>query len=86
MAPITRHSKQARRRVRRARRVPVICGICGDRIDMSLRAPDPGSFSVDHKVPLALGGTDGPPNLQPAHLGCNKSKGARPTLAEILGG
>ena len=68
----------------RIRRVPVHCGICGGLINPALKAPHPGSYSIDHKLPKAWGGSDLRANLQPAHLGCNKSKGARPTLAELL--
>lgn len=52
------------------------CGICGEAIDRTLAAPDPLSPSIDHIVPLARGGSDLIANLQPAHLLCNKRKGA----------
>lgn len=43
-----------------------ICWLCGQ----------PGSTSVDHIVPLSLGGhpTD-PANLAPAHISCNSRRG-----------
>lgn len=47
------------------------CGICGVFVDLTLRAPDPGCPSVDHKIPRAAGGTNNPENLQLAHLRCN---------------
>lgn len=54
-----------------------ICGICSHIVPYGLRYPDPESASVDHILPLALGGSDLPENVQLAHLGCNRSKGAR---------
>jgi len=33
--------------------------------------------SIDHVVPVALGGSDHPDNLRPAHTACNSRKGAR---------
>lgn len=53
------------------------CGICGDDIDLALKWPDKASLSIDHIIPLALGGTNRESNLQPAHAGCNIQKGAR---------
>lgn len=42
------------------------CNLCGR----------PGADTVDHVVPLALGGADHPGNWQPAHRSCNSSAGA----------
>lgn len=53
------------------------CGICGDDVDLTLRRPDPMRASVDHKIPVARGGTSERANLQLAHLRCNMRKGAR---------
>lgn len=39
--------------------------------------PDPRSPSVDHIVPLSLGGTDTAPNKRAAHLACNTRRGVR---------
>lgn len=51
------------------------CGICGGRVDMKLKHPDPGFASLDHVVPIADGGDDlDPANLQLAHLRCNLAK------------
>jgi 5-methylcytosine-specific restriction endonuclease McrA len=54
------------------------CIICGQPIDMLLPHPHKKSKSVDHRLPLALGGhpTD-LANLGPAHLDCNLRKGDR---------
>lgn len=37
----------------------------------------PYADTIDHVVPVALGGSDHPDNLRPAHTSCNSSKGAR---------
>lgn len=54
-----------------------LCSICTDPIDSSLAWPHPMSPSIDHVVPIALGGGDTPENVRPAHLRCNQAKGAR---------
>lgn len=54
-----------------------LCGLCGEPIDRQLRWPDPQSQSLDHIVPLALGGTHTQDNVQMAHLLCNVKKGHR---------
>lgn len=51
-----------------------ICWICGGVIDLTLKNPDPGAFTVDHAIPRARGGTDHPSNLRPAHRSCNRAK------------
>ena len=53
-----------------------ICGICGKKINKRLKYPNPMSVSLDHIIPLALGGTHERRNVQPAHLSCNSRKGA----------
>lgn len=53
------------------------CGICGGRVNMALRHPDPMCASIDHIVPLSARGTNDLPNLQLAHLRCNLAKGDR---------
>lgn len=53
------------------------CGLCRDRIDPSLEHPHPLAASIDHIVPLSLGGDDTPANVQAAHLVCNCRKGDR---------
>jgi 5-methylcytosine-specific restriction endonuclease McrA len=54
-----------------------VCGLCDGAIDKHVRAPHPSSPSVDHIVPIALGGGHSLANVQAAHLGCNVRKGAR---------
>jgi 5-methylcytosine-specific restriction endonuclease McrA len=52
------------------------CWICGKPIDMKGKANTPLSFTVDHVVPLSLGGWHDLPNLRPAHHSCNSDRGA----------
>lgn len=48
------------------------CGICGQRVDMGRKYPDPGFPSLDHVTPLSAGGDAlDPSNLRLAHLRCN---------------
>lgn len=48
------------------------CDLCGK----------DGADTIDHRVPVAWGGSDHPLNLVPAHRSCNSSKGAdRPPRA-----
>lgn len=53
------------------------CGLCGEGIDPAAAYPDPLSASLDHVVPLSLGGHHVPGNVQAAHLSCNVRKGNR---------
>ncbi|STC97615.1 hypothetical protein [Corynebacterium renale] len=54
----------------------LICAWCNLPIDKTYRAPHPLSPSADHITPIAAGGHNHGP-LQPMHLGCNKSAGAK---------
>ncbi|TDB88341.1 HNH endonuclease [Actinomadura sp. KC216] len=53
------------------------CQLCHRRVDMTLPAPNPGSPSIDHVIPLVEGGDDVRSNVQLAHFGCNSAKGRR---------
>jgi len=53
------------------------CGICSAPVDGSIPWPDPMSVSLDHVIPVSLGGEHSPSNTQCAHLFCNLSKGNR---------
>ena len=58
-------------------RKPMVCTLCSQPIDLTLRYPHPYSFSVDHTVALANGGSPyDQANLEPAHLIHNMQKGA----------
>lgn len=51
------------------------CGICGKPVDFSYKAPHPLSPTVDHIIPVSLGGhPSDPDNLQLAHRCCNREK------------
>jgi hypothetical protein len=51
-----------------------LCGLCGQSVDRTVKWPHPSSPSVDHVLPLSVGGSDSSDNLQLAHLGCNLKK------------
>lgn len=53
-----------------------ICQICHTPVDLTAKAPDPNSPSLDHIVPLAKGGKHSKENCQLAHFLCNAIKGA----------
>lgn len=55
-----------------------ICYQCGKPIVFGLRRNHPLGPSVDHIVPIAMGGDPfDPANLAPMHFGENAAKGAR---------
>ncbi len=51
------------------------CYLCDTAIDRSLRWPHALSASVDHVMPIAVGGTDRSENLRATHWQCNSNKG-----------
>lgn len=55
----------------------ITCGICSEPVDTSLSFPHPGSATVDHIVPISLGGDLGIENAQLSHLRCNQIKQQR---------
>lgn len=54
------------------------CKLCSHPINKALKWPNPWSPSLDHIVPMSLGGPHVPGNVQCAHLRCNILKGAMP--------
>ena len=54
-----------------------VCGICSTPVDRTLAHPDPMSPSLDHVLPLSLGGHHTMENVALAHLSCNVRKGNR---------
>ena len=53
-----------------------VCGICGLPVDKNLPYPHPMSATVDHIIPVSLGGHPSDiNNLQLAHFRCNTQKG-----------
>jgi 5-methylcytosine-specific restriction endonuclease McrA len=61
------------------------CHLCGKRIDRLLKWPDAMSASIDHVIPLSLGGAHTYDNIKAAHLKCNIGKGGanRCSLADV---
>lgn len=56
-----------------------ICQICFKSVNpKSIDPYDSQRVTLDHRLPIALGGPHTKTNLQTAHLRCNISKGARP--------
>jgi 5-methylcytosine-specific restriction endonuclease McrA len=53
------------------------CQLCGERVQKTKKYPDIMSPSLDHIVPLSLGGHHVRANVQLAHLFCNISKRER---------
>lgn len=52
----------------------LICWLCNDPIDPDLPREDPMSWTADHVIPLAQGGSlTG--ELRPAHNRCNAARG-----------
>jgi 5-methylcytosine-specific restriction endonuclease McrA/endogenous inhibitor of DNA gyrase (YacG/DUF329 family) len=56
------------------------CGICGEAIDPAVPRRFRDGASIDHTVPLSLGGADAPENVVAAHNRCNRRKGAKQRL------
>lgn len=55
----------------------MVCALCGMPFDKTLKYPHPLSISIDHIIPVALGGRSTLDNLQATHLVCNKEKGKK---------
>lgn len=53
------------------------CQICGNKVDKDLKWPHKKCATVDHIVPIKLGGEHSKANCQLAHADCNRRKGAR---------
>lgn len=54
-----------------------LCHICGKKVRRKAQVPHPMAPTLDHLVPLALGGTHEPANVATAHFMCNSIKGDR---------
>jgi hypothetical protein len=53
------------------------CWLCSKPISLELRSPHRMSFTLDHVVPVALGGHHVASNLRAAHFICNSLRGAK---------
>lgn len=70
------HRKQYERNKKIIFATQEYCGICGRRVDFSLKFPDPMCATVDHIIPVIKGGHPSAlENMQLAHLSCNRDKG-----------
>lgn len=54
-----------------------MCALCGRPIDPELPRSHMAGATIDHVIPLALGGHDKPSNVAAAHNRCNRAKGKR---------
>lgn len=54
-----------------------VCQLCSKAVDPILLHPDPLSASLDHRVPITVGGSHTRANVQFAHLVCNTKKGTQ---------
>lgn len=61
------------------------CWLCNEPIDYSLVSPHPDSFSVDHAIPIVERPdlAEDVANFRPAHLDCNKKRGAGAAHTDI---
>lgn len=53
------------------------CALCRRKVNMLLTAPHLMMASIDHVIPLSVGGDDTKVNVQLAHWLCNTRKGNR---------
>ena len=53
------------------------CGLCGHKVDKRLKWPNRMCASLDHVVPMSLGGSHTYDNVHLAHWLCNTLKGTR---------
>jgi len=53
------------------------CVLCERPVDMTKTVPHPLAPTVDHALPISLGGPDTWDNVQLAHFVCNSAKGNR---------
>jgi hypothetical protein len=61
-----------------------ICGLCHEPVDREAKWPAWGFPSIDHIVPLAVGGAHVYANVQCAHLGCNLLKSDGRKVAQTI--
>jgi len=60
------------------------CGLCGTHVNATLKYPHPGSATLDHIVPITMGGKHVSENVQLAHARCNIAKGNRLCGSQLL--
>ena len=59
------------------------CGLCGGRVRSTLKYPHPGAPTVDHVIPITVGGKNELLNAQLAHARCNTAKGNRKCSSQM---
>lgn len=73
-----RNGRPYRRLTALQRGLGLPCWICGHNIDLALDPRHPMSFTLDHLVPISLGGSLlDPGNARSAHRRCNSARGNR---------
>jgi 5-methylcytosine-specific restriction endonuclease McrA len=73
-----RNGRPYRRLVAAVKALGMPCARCGHTINLSLDARHPLSFTLDHIVPLSLGGDLlDPGNARSMHRRCNSARGNR---------
>ena len=60
------------------------CQICKLKVNPRYTGTHPKGPSLDHIIPLAVGGTHQPSNVQLAHFGCNARKSSRAANDQLL--
>lgn len=60
-----------------------VCQLCDRKVDPAVKWPDPRSASLDHVVPLSMGGDHSRENTALACLECNVRKGNRPAGEQL---
>lgn len=63
-----------------------MCHLCEQEIQPHRRCPDPQAATMDHIVPLSLGGTHTWDNVKASHALCNFRKGASLSVDKELDG
>lgn len=61
-----------------------ICHLCGKSLRMDTASPHPLSPTLDHVIPISLGGSHSYANVRAAHFICNSKRGNRGAAQLIL--
>lgn len=61
-----------------------ICHLCDEKIERHRRCPDPQAATIDHLIPLSLGGKHVWENVKAAHAFCNFVKGSSLSVDKVL--
>ncbi|MGX1223152.1 HNH endonuclease [Streptomyces ambofaciens] len=88
MAGNPRNGRRYRKLCAQQRALLLPCWLCGDEIAYWITGTEAGkhplAFTLDHAVPLSLGGDLlDPANARSAHRRCNSARGNRSTTAKI---